>query len=94
MNHSVNKRRCNILIFFFFKHCTDTQNCSTVLTSGFRLLTNKTLCPPEVASPDRPSRLAAAAAAAMPPWPTPRDARALGMPGTDRPMRNRNINYF
>lgn len=61
----------------------------SVLTSGFRLLTNKTLCPPEAVSPDRPSRLAAAAAAAMPPCPIPRDAKALGIPGTDRPKRNK-----
>lgn len=59
----------------------------SVLTSGFRLLTNKTLCPPVGESPDRPSRLAAAAAAAMPPWLTPREARALGIPGIDRPKK-------
>lgn len=33
----------------------------------------------------RPSRVAAAAAAAMPPWLTPRDARAVGIPGMDSP---------
>lgn len=60
-----------------------------VLTSGFRLLTNKTLWPPAAASPDRPSRLAAAAAAAMPVGPTPRDAKALGIPGTERPKSSK-----
>ena len=60
------------------------------LTSGFRLLTKRTLWPPAVARPDRLRRLAAAAAAAMLPWPTPRDARAPGMPATDRPRRGRH----
>lgn len=70
----------------------DFVGSSGVLTSGFRLLTSKTLCPPVAASPDRPSLVAAAAAAAaMPEWPTPRDARAPGMPGIDRPEREKTV---
>lgn len=49
------------------------------------MLTSRTLCPAVGASPVRPSRVAAAAAAAMPPWLTPRDARAVGIPGMDSP---------
>lgn len=55
------------------------------LTSGFRLLTNRTLCPAVAVSPVRPSREAAAAAAAMPWCPIPSEARALGIPGMDKP---------
>lgn len=58
------------------------------------MLTNKTLCPAEGESPERPSRLAAAAAAAMPPWLTPRDARALGIPGIDSPRTNKILITF
>lgn len=49
------------------------------------MLTSSTLCPAVGARPDRPSLLAAAAAAAMLGWPTLREARALGIPGIDRP---------
>lgn len=49
------------------------------------MLTSRTLCPVVGVSPARPSRVAAAAAAAMPPWLTPRDARAVGIPGMDSP---------
>lgn len=50
------------------------------------MLTSRTLCPAVGARPERPSLLAAAAAAAMPVCPTLREARAPGIPGMDRPV--------
>lgn len=59
----------------------------TVLTSGLRLLTNRTpACPPPPPRACRPRRVAA-----MPPGPIPNDAKA---PGIDRPrhtQRNTHV---